>query len=64
MLTYEAQPDMFDDIRRSKREVCSLRASVRNVVMRGPPTSLIGSGMDFLCRPGMRVGETFTQLSS
>lgn len=43
MLTYEVQPDMLDEVRRSKKEVCSLRGSIRKVVMRGPPTSLISS---------------------
>lgn len=64
MLTYEVQPDTLDEVRRSKKEVCSMRGSIRNVVMRGPPTSLLSSVVVFLGRPGMRVGERFTQLSS
>lgn len=64
MLTYEVQSDILDEVRRSKKEVCSLRGSIRNVLIRGPSTSLISSVVAFLCRLGMRVGETFTQLSS
>lgn len=40
MLTYEVQPDILDEVRRSMGEVSSKRESIRNVVMKGPATTL------------------------
>lgn len=64
MLTYLVQPDLIDEARRSTRGLCSMRGLIQNMVMRGSSTSVISSVAALLCRPGMRIGEAFTQLSS